>query len=871
MNLIRRLFVQFSRVWSRSIRRQLAWAFSLVSLIVMIGTGYALFSFQQKFLYAQSAKSAFDLARTLAFSSASWVLADDVVGLQEVLQGVTETTDLKFAVVISARGEILASTKPEYIGQFFKDTISQRLSNAEHEPQILLDESNLIDVAVPIKVHDSFIGWVRVESTRATANANLRKIVVAGLGVAVSFVLIITLIATKLARQLTNGLDHLIKVANDAEHGRAFEPEDIGRCDEIGLLATHLYRMLDAIEEGKKSKFENTAKLRTIFETLHDLIWLKNPEGIYLACNPMFERFFGAKETEIVGKTDYDFIDRERADFFRANDCNTMKNGISTTNEEWITFADNGNCALLETVKTPMHDATGRLIGILGIGRDITERKQREVELKQYQANLEQLVETRTLALSIAKESAEKANVAKSTFIATMSHELRTPLNAILGFSELMSLDATVTAKQKETLSIINRSGAHLLSMINDVLDISKIEAGRLEVDLQAFDLIKLLNDIGEMINVRAASKQLEFSVNLAADMQRFIKSDSGKLRQVLINLLGNAIKFTKQGEVILHAHTEPFASIDTLMLVIEVIDSGAGIPADKQEELFKPFVQLVQENSDVKGTGLGLAISKSLIELLGGHINVSSVLGEGSTFKIELPVAVASLADIAIEENYRAVKSIAPDQTAWRLLVVDDNVDNRLLLIAMLTNMGFKIREAENGQEAIRVFEEWRPHLIWMDMRMPIMDGYEATQKIRQLAGGNQVKIIALTASAFIEQHCDIINAGCDAVLHKPFHIPEIFAALSKHLGVKFIYQDSPITASSPTSKITAEMLATLPLDLRQHLRDATLKLDTEEIDTVIAQIHALEPDIADSLEALAKGYQFEQIIRLVDDLEGK
>ena len=488
-------------------------------------------------------------------------------------------------------------------------------------------------------------------------------------------------------------------------------------------------------------------------------------------------------------------------------------------------------------------------------------------ELDKYRQHLENSIQE----LSIAKEAAEKSNVAKSTFIATMSHELRTPLNAILGFSELMSLDKSTTEAQKETLGIINRSGAHLLSMINDVLDISKIEAGRLEVNIQAFDLIKLLNEIGEMINVRAISKQLSFSLNLAADIQRFIKSDSGKLRQVLINLLGNAIKFTTHGEIILHAHTEPFGSADTLMLVIEIIDSGVGIPADKQEELFKPFVQLVQENSDVKGTGLGLAISKSLVELIGGHISVSSVLGEGSTFKIELPVALASLVDIAVEENYRAVKSLAPNQPAWRLLVVDDSVDNRLLLVAMLTGIGLEVRDAENGQEAITLFEQWHPHLIWMDMRMPMMDGYEATKKIRQLVGGNQVKIIALTASAFIEQHCDIINAGCDAVLHKPFHIPEIFAALSKHLGVKFIYQDSPITASSPTSKITAEMLATLPLDLRQHLRDATLKLDTEEIDTVIAQIHALEPDIADSLEALAKGYQFEQIIRLVDDLEGK
>ena len=867
MNFILRLFVLLSSVWSRSFRRQLGWSFSIAALIVVLGTGYSLFSFQRNFLYSQSTEGSFDLARTLSFSSASWVLANDIVGLQEVLKGVAKTADLNFAIVLSPEGEVLASTRPEYIGQFFKDAVSQRLLVSPTKPQILLDETNLIDVAAPIEVGDRFIGWVRVELTRATANTNLRKIAIAGFAIAIFFVLIITIISTGLAHRLTNGLDRLVKVANDAEHGREFKREDIKRNDEIGLLAAHLYRMLDAIEEGKKAQFENTAKLRAIFETLHDLVWLKDSKGIYLACNPMFERFFGARESEIVGKTDYDFISRELADFFRVNDNKAINAGKPTINEEWVTFADTGIRALLETVKTPMYDANGRLIGVLGIGRDITERKQAEAELKQHRDHLENLVEERTLALSVAKEAAEAANIAKSTFIATMSHELRTPLNAVLGFSELMSRDESTSPVQKETLGIINRSGTHLLSMINDVLDISKIEAGRLELDIRAFDLIKLLNDIGEMINVRAVSNQLCFSINLAADIQRFVKSDSGKLRQIIINLLGNAVKFTKYGEISLHAHTEPSLSADRLMLVIEVTDTGVGIPKDKQDELFKPFVQLVQENADVKGTGLGLASSKSLTELMGGHISVNSKLGKGSTFKIELPVAPASLSDIAVEENYREVKSLAPDQPAWRLLVVDDSEDNRLLLVTMLVDSGFQVREAENGQEAINVFEQWQPDLIWMDMRMPVMDGYDATVKIRQLEHGNEVKIIALTASAFIDQHNDIIKAGCDAVLHKPFHIPEIFAALSKQLGVKFVYQNEPVTASSPTSKIIPEMLIILPLELREQLREAALELDMDQIDAVIVQIRAIDSEIADSLEALEKGYQFDKIIQLVDE----
>ncbi len=483
------------------------------------------------------------------------------------------------------------------------------------------------------------------------------------------------------------------------------------------------------------------------------------------------------------------------------------------------------------------------------------------IELNQHRQSLEKSIRE----LSIAKEAAETANIAKSTFISTMSHELRTPLNAILGFSELMSLDETATAKQKETLTIINRSGAHLLSMINDVLDISKIEAGRLVLDIQAIDLIGLLNDISVMINVRAATKQLAFLLDIAPDITQFIKTDSGKLRQVIINLLGNAIKFTPQGTVVLRAKTQSLASMVTTVLTIEVIDSGIGIPADKQAELFQPFIQLVQKKSDTEGTGLGLAISKSLIELMGGQISVSSVVGEGSIFRIDLPVELANVTDVAISENAKVVKHLAPNQPTWRLLIVDDNFENRLLLTTLLTDMGFHVREAENGQEAIQIFEDWQPHLIWMDMRMPVMNGYAATAKIRQLSGGDTVKIIALTANVFTEQHENIIKAGCVAVLHKPFHVSEIVAVLTKYLGVKFIYQEPVVTPSS-VIKITAEMVAMLPVEMRLQLHEAALQLDVEEIEIVIAQIYIIAPEVAESLDELVKSFQFEQIIALVE-----
>lgn len=498
---------------------------------------------------------------------------------------------------------------------------------------------------------------------------------------------------------------------------------------------------------------------------------------------------------------------------------------------------------------------------IIRLGRNKADHK--------YKDELKQQVQDRTKQLNNVKEAAEAANRAKSVFLANMSHELRTPLNAILGFSEMLGYDPDATASQQEKLAIINRSGGHLLSMINDVLDLSKIEAGRVELEPEAFDLPLMLEDIGHMFQQRTETAGLHFNLDLDPLMPRYIKTDVGKLRQILINLLGNAVKFTHQGTVSLCARAQSTADDPTMcMLQLEIKDSGPGIAQQQLQSIFQPFVQAGGSKSNIKGTGLGLAISKSFVDLMGGDISVESEPGKGSLFCINLPVALAESAKTTGTEAARpVVLGLETGQPDWRILVVEDSQENRLLLSSLLVEAGFDTKDAENGKQAIDLFQQWQPHFIWMDMSMPVMDGYEATARIRQLPGGDAVKIVAITASAFKEQRQKILESGCNDVTHKPFQAHEIFDMMSELLGVSYIYEEK--VEAAPATVLTAEMMTNLSADLKQELKKVTLSLDNSEIIPMIDRIRTDHPEIADGLLLLIDGYRHDLILELLEDTE--
>ena len=516
-------------------------------------------------------------------------------------------------------------------------------------------------------------------------------------------------------------------------------------------------------------------------------------------------------------------------------------------------------------------------------------------ELENYAQTLELKVQQRTqelveknIALEKAKLAAEAANRAKSAFLANMSHELRTPLNAILGFSQLLSREPELQPQQREQIGIINRSGNHLLSLINDILELSKIEAGKAVVNIGKVNLYNLLQTLQEMFQLRASSKGLELLCDLATDLPRYVETDERKLSQILINLLGNAVKFTETGRVILRAkiiqgQEKPNYQlpITNYQLLFEVEDTGPGISLEESARLFAAFVQTEAGLKSQQGTGLGLAISYQLAQLMGGEMTVKSTVGQGSLFQLILPVSIKEATEQTESIDALKVIGLVPNQPSYRILVVEDVAENRSFLVQLLVLVGFEVREAENGQVAIGIWETWHPDLILMDMRMPVMDGYEATRLIKATPGGQKTAIVALTASVFDNKPA-ILAAGCNDCVQKPFRESELFAKIAEHLGVQYIYaqkQLNPTLALSQKNdslkstgiveKTTLEHLAAsllaMPTQWKNELYDAALLLKDEECTELLDQIAKDYPDLSSRLKDLLTNFRFDIVMNLI------
>jgi hemerythrin-like metal-binding protein/PAS domain S-box-containing protein len=808
--------------------------------------------------------------------------------------------------------------------------------------------------------------------------------------------------------------------------------DDEGRVtglEGIGHDVTQRVLAADALQSSE-------ARLRALVDTLPDLVWLKDEQGLYLLCNPAFEGFFGAPETAIIGKTDHDFVPTNLADFFRERDRAAMAAKRPTVNEEWVTMADSGRRVLLETTKVPIYHDDGRLTGVLGIGhditaerqlrasleeamlfmretqrmarvggwktnpetgylkwteelfhlvehpldqppaldaglayyapeelpvitallhaawrdgqpfvhesrvrtrtgggfwaelrcigrvttedgdvltgtfQDITERKLAQEELEQHRHHLSELVDARTAELAQAKEDAEVANRAKSAFLANMSHEIRTPLNAVIGFAQLLAHDAPLTQQQLEQVGIIARSGQHLLGLINDILDLSKIEADRLPLNPLDFDLHALLDDLATMFGLRAQAKGLHLAIARHPRLPAMVHGDEGKLRQVLINLLGNAVKFTHAGTVTLRAglgrpatdpNTDPNTGpatgtptgpgpdsgpVAATTLWFEVQDTGPGMTPGELTLLFQPFQQAEAGRKSGGGSGLGLSISQKLLHLMGGDIEVHSRPAAGSWFRFWLPLPPAGTptgiptsiptGDLASAQADRNGWQLPAGTPAPRLLVVDDLPDNRRLLADVLGPVGFDIAEAGDGAEAVAQFGQRPADLVLMDMRMPVMDGYEATRRLKAMSP--HTPVVAVTASALEDDRQAILDCGVDAYLSKPVERARLLQTLWQLLAL-------PSAAAAPVAAPTrapapaptrAQVRTRLSPVLRARLREALTQGDMLTFDRLLASSTSLPtdqpptdqtPDLVPGLRRLADDFEYDTLHALLAD----
>ncbi|MGZ3238483.1 MAG: ATP-binding protein, partial [Burkholderiaceae bacterium] len=584
--------------------------------------------------------------------------------------------------------------------------------------------------------------------------------------------------------------------------------------------------------------------LDSIVENIPNMIFVKEAlELRFIRFNKAGEDLLGYTREQLVGKNYHDFFPKDEADFFTEKDRDVLrKKALLDIPEETIHTRSMGT-RILHTKKLAILDNAGNAQYLLGISEDITQRK-----------HLEDLLRQRNAELLVAKENAEVANQAKSTFLTNMSHELRTPLNAILGYAQILAKGSHLSERQRNGLDTIRQSGEHLLNLITDLLDLSRIEAGKFELDTGVVNLSAFLHVIGDIIRVKAEQKGLVFQLYLVANLPAAVRADEKRLRQVLLNLLGNAVKFTDRGEVSLTVRELQRNGTETT-LQFEVQDIGLGIPADQLETIFKPFEQVGEVQRRYGGSGLGLSISRQLVKLMGSDIHVYSQPGIGSHFWFDLTLPLE--AEMAMRPAPRKIIGYRGQRRT--LLVADEVQQNRTMLTDLLHPLGITIVEAGDVQEALMHAQAVHPDLIIMAMA----DGIETICQLRRLAQCRNIPIIAMSTSSGEEDQAAYMTAGATAFMAKPVNPERLLEQIGTLLNLSWIYvlpdEEEAIEGPLITPPHT-ELKALHALALTGNMRDIGHWAEHVEL------LDQKYRSFADKLRRLSHSYQSKAILALVE-----
>lgn len=697
-------------------------------------------------------------------------------------------------------------------------------------------------------------GWVFVtcleEEVALAGFREQMRYVIGTLVAALVLILVgIYLVSGRLARPI--GILHgkVLQIAN-GESGVTVD--DIRTGDEVETLA-QAFGMMQGRVADREEKLEHAREttLRELLDSVPDAMIVVDRGGEIRRVNPQVEHLFGYDEGVLAGLSVQKLIPGR--DWTAGGDLNASERGASEVGMELMGRARDGSEIPLEIGLSPFHEPEGMMTVVTM--RDITERRRYETQLK------------------VARDLAESANRTKSDFLSHMSHELRTPLNGILGYAQIMERDPEANAHQRDSLESIIGCGDHLLSLINDVLDLSKIEAGCIELVVAPCDLYDLVKRVGGIVRQRAIGKGLDFVVEVSPEVPRIVRTDGPKLRQILVNLLGNAVKFTEVGGVTLRVVEQPKGR-----LCFEVVDTGVGMPPEDLEDIFDPFKQ-VEAGKAAGGTGLGLAITKRLAEVLDGEVRVRSEVGKGSIFTVTLPLEEATVEEASgLEEGAESAIGqlvLGPGQDGAMILVADDRESNRKILERMLGMAGFGVLLADDGDTALEILRGGeRVDLVLMDVRMPRLNGIDAVRAIRADAELAGTTVIAVTASVFPEFREKALAAGFDDFLGKPFRIDALMGLLQKHLELEFVTEEGREDAGGAgDGALPGEVVVAveIPGELVARLRAAlkiksltALKAGIGEL----AEVPGAGP-VAEELSLMARRFDFQGMADKIEIFE--